>query len=103
MWVRAKEELVRAVMDLGFPEELGKEIVKNLGSPKAMQRMIWQIGKLLSVVRQESQLAILSPFVNYSLVNAMLEPIGLGNTSVLIPDYKPEQFAQYAKKYKLHI
>ena len=39
MWVRAKEELVKAVMDLGFPEELGNEIAKNLGSPKAMQRM----------------------------------------------------------------
>ena len=32
MWVRAKEDLVRAVMDLGFPEELGNEIAKNLGN-----------------------------------------------------------------------
>ena len=38
-WIRARDELVRAIKDLGFPEELGNEIAKNLGSPKAMQRM----------------------------------------------------------------
>ena len=69
-------------------------------SDKSINAMIWQIGKLLSVVRQESQLAVLPPFVNYSLVNAMLEPIALGNISILLPDYKPDQFGKYAKKYK---
>lgn len=38
-WARAKEELVRSVVGLGFPEELGDQIAKNLGSPKAMRRM----------------------------------------------------------------
>ncbi len=38
-WIRARNELVKAIKDLGFPEELGNEIAKNLGSPKAMQRM----------------------------------------------------------------
>ena len=38
-WTRAKDMLVRSIRDLGFPEELGDEIAKNLGSPKAMQRM----------------------------------------------------------------
>ena len=38
-WSRAKEELVAAVCGLGFPEELGTQIAKQLGSPKAMQRM----------------------------------------------------------------
>ena len=38
-WIRARDELVGAIKDLGFPEELGNEIAKNLGSPKAMQRM----------------------------------------------------------------
>ncbi len=69
-------------------------------SDKSINAMIWQIGRLLSVVRQESQLAVLPPFVNYSLVNAMLEPITLGNTSILIPDYKADQFSKYARKYK---
>lgn len=38
-WARARDELVRSVVSLGFPEELGMEIAKALGSPKAMQRM----------------------------------------------------------------
>ena len=38
-WTLARDELVKGIKDLGFPEELGNEIAKNLGSPKAMQRM----------------------------------------------------------------
>ena len=39
-WARAKEQLVSAVKQLGFPEELGNQIAKQLGSPKAMNRML---------------------------------------------------------------
>ncbi len=39
-WVRARNELVEAVVSLGFPEELGNDIAKHLGSPKAMGRMV---------------------------------------------------------------
>ncbi len=38
-WIGARDDLVRAVTELGFPESLGNEIAKNLGSPKAMHRM----------------------------------------------------------------
>ena len=38
-WARAKDELVSVVKQLGFPEELGIMMAKNLGSPKAMHRM----------------------------------------------------------------
>ena len=38
-WVRARDALVRDITGLGFPEELGIAIAKQLGSPKAMQRM----------------------------------------------------------------
>lgn len=38
-WTQARDELVYSIKQLGFPEELGNEIVKNLGSPKAMNRM----------------------------------------------------------------
>ena len=38
-WVLAKDKLVLAVTDLGFPAELGEQFAKQLGSPKAMQRM----------------------------------------------------------------
>ena len=39
VWLRARDELVREVMALGFPEELGDEMARHLGSPKAMERM----------------------------------------------------------------
>ena len=38
-WARARDELVRNIERLGFPAELGEMMAKNLGSPKAMERM----------------------------------------------------------------
>ena len=38
-WLHARDELVKTVVWLGFPEELGNEMAKNLGSPKAIHRM----------------------------------------------------------------
>jgi hypothetical protein len=35
----ARDELVRAVEELGFPAELGECLARELGSPKAMGRM----------------------------------------------------------------
>lgn len=40
IWAMKKEELVRAIIKLGFPEELGEQVAKQLGSPKAMDRML---------------------------------------------------------------
>ena len=39
-WQRARNLLVSEIKKLGFPEELGDAAARNLGSPKAMQRMI---------------------------------------------------------------
>ena len=39
-WARTKQQLVSEIMKLGFPESLGNEVAVNLGSPKAMERMI---------------------------------------------------------------
>lgn len=38
-WVLARDGMNRELKALGFPEELGNEIAKNLGSPKAILRM----------------------------------------------------------------
>ena len=38
-WIIAKGRMIDAMKVLGFPEALGNELVKNLGSPKAMDRM----------------------------------------------------------------
>ena len=39
-WARTKQQLVTEIKKLGFPESLGNEVAVNLGSPKAMERMI---------------------------------------------------------------
>lgn len=39
-WNKTKDKLVEAIVALGFRKELGELIAKNLGSPKAMERMI---------------------------------------------------------------
>ena len=39
-WTKKHDEVVRAVENLGFPSELGNQISRQLGSPKAMERMI---------------------------------------------------------------
>ena len=39
-WARKRDELAAAVKRLGFPKELGEQVAKQLGSPKAMDRML---------------------------------------------------------------
>ena len=39
-WIKTKEQLVSAIKQLGFPVELGEQIAKQLGSSKAMNRMM---------------------------------------------------------------
>ncbi|WP_026516824.1 hypothetical protein [Butyrivibrio sp. MC2021] len=39
-WARKRDELVSAIEQLGFPGELGVQIAGQLGSPKAMDRML---------------------------------------------------------------
>ena len=38
-WTHARNSLVAAIKNLGFPTELGDAIAKHLGSPKAIYRM----------------------------------------------------------------
>jgi len=54
-WTRARDELVRTIIDLGFPGEFGNEIVRNLGSPKAMHRMN---GYLINVKPKSVELVV---------------------------------------------
>ena len=39
IWTQARDRLVAAVNSLGYPSELGDLMAKQLGSPKAMDRM----------------------------------------------------------------
>ena len=61
---------------------------------------IWQIGCNLPHERQERVLVVLPPFINYSLVNAMLEPLAFGFSVILVPKYEPDKFDEYVRKYR---
>lgn len=54
-WERSRDRLVAAIRNLGFPGELGEEIAKQLGSPKAMDRMM---GYLYNVKPQSAELIV---------------------------------------------
>ena len=38
-WIVAKDRLISNITALGFPADLGEQCAKQLGSPKAMNRM----------------------------------------------------------------
>ncbi len=42
-WLKSRDELVSAIKQLGFPEELGDQIAKQLPGIKAMNRMMGYI------------------------------------------------------------
>ena len=39
MWAQARDRLARTIKSLGFPEEFADLLAKQLGSPKAIDRM----------------------------------------------------------------
>lgn len=63
---------------------------------------VWQVGMTMNPSRQECMLAVLPPFVNYSLVNGMFEPLSFGMKLVLLPKYEPTRFPQYVAKYQVN-
>ena len=69
-------------------------------SDRNVNALIWQVGQTLPSKRQERMLVVLPPFINYSLVNGIFEPLSLGHQIILIPNYVPEQFSAYVKKYR---
>ncbi len=54
-WTQFKNELVNATAKLGFPKELGELMAKQLGSPKAIARMI---GYLENVKPKSEELVV---------------------------------------------
>ena len=63
-----------------------------------------QIVTTIHYERQETFLAVLPPFVNYSLVHSMIGVFNAGLITALIPKYEPLKLAEYIKKYNvMHI
>jgi len=93
----------------GLPEDIAiiSHTGGTTGDPKGVMLTnyninaeIWQIGCNLPHQRQERTLVVLPPFINYSLVNGMLEPLAFGFTAILIPEYKTLELDCYIEKYK---
>ena len=61
--------------------------------------LMWQILCNFEYDRQEICMSVLPPFVNYSLVESMMGMLAVGFEVVLIPSYKPDDFAKYIRKY----
>jgi hypothetical protein len=62
-WIRARDSLVAMICELGFPEDLGNQIAKQLGSPKAMNRMcsyLYQVKPKSAELVVDEMLAICS-------------------------------------------
>lgn len=53
--------------------------------------------------RGHRALVVLPPFINYSLVESMLEMIYLGYIVVLLPKYEPGKIWTYLKKYRPNV
>ena len=56
-WIIAKNRMMDALIGLGFPEALGDQIIRNLGSPKAMDRMT---SYLKNVNPKKAELVVMS-------------------------------------------
>ncbi len=75
-WMNTRDRLVDSVVQLGFPKELGIEIAKNLGSPKAMERMIAYLNYVkpkTAEIMVDEMLAICSEISDWREKKASLE------------------------------
>ena len=71
----------------------------------AMNSVAYQVWQTFDLAdrRQLSILVVLPPFVNYSFVNGIHEGLTMGDTLALLPEFKPEDFADYYKQYKPNV
>ena len=53
--------------------------------------------------RQHRSLVVLPPFINYSLIQSMLEMLYLGYTVILLPKYEPNEIKNYIRQYEPNV
>lgn len=69
-------------------------------SDRNINSLIWQIDHSVSLLSNGRVLAVLPPFVNYSLVHNMIEGLSFGWEVQLLPKYVPTKFTDYLRKYR---
>ncbi len=72
-------------------------------SDVSVNALIYQLVCNFEYSRQGVSLVCLPPFVNYSLIDAMLAMLYIGFEVALIPQYIPDKFKEYIKKYKPYV
>ena len=72
-------------------------------SDVSVNALIYQLVCNFDYNRQGVSLVSLPPFVNYSLIDAMLAMLYIGFEVALIPQYIPDKFKEYIKKYKPYV
>lgn len=65
-----------------------------------LNSLMFQIVCNFKYHRQGKSLVSLPPFVNYSLVEAMMAPLAIGYQVILLPKYEPSELAEYIGKYR---
>ena len=69
-------------------------------SDRNINSLCYQIVCNFNYTREGGSLVVLPPFINYSLVEAMMAMLAIGYQLILIPSYQPKRFAQYVMKYR---
>ena len=77
------------------------------GEPKGVMCSDFNVNTLIQSIvcndlheRGGKCLAVLPPFINYSLINSMLEMLVIGFEVILIPNYEPLELGKYITKYR---
>ena len=72
-------------------------------SDRNINSLIYQLVCNFEYTRQGTCLAVLPPFINYSLIDSMMAMLFIGFEIVLIPKYIPEKLAEYIKRYRPYV
>ena len=71
-----------------------------VASDRNLTALMYQIACNFHYKRQGRSLVVLPPFVNYSLVEAMMGMLVIGYQVILIPKYEPEKLSEYIDQYQ---
>ena len=91
-WARSRDQLVSAIRDLGFPEELGEQIAKQLRSPKTMDRMK---GYLYNVKPRSAELIV--DEILHVRWKSLKQDIEISKQDIQIPDELGNKTKQHIK------
>ena len=70
-----------------------------MASDNNVNSVLWQTVCRMHVPEGTIFMSVLPPFVSYSLMTSMLQPLSIGCATLLIPKYNPNAFDMYVRRY----